>query len=196
MNQAIQFLLRHGYAVLFAFVFAEQIGLPVPAVPILLAMGALAGRGQFSFSAALLVAVSFALLAQLRGGPCRVYSSDLRVRVLATGLATYPDATVVCGEVERDPESATTVVNPRVVVEVLSDATEAYDRGQKLDHYRRIPSLAAVVLVSHREPMIEVWERTAEGAWRRGESRIGQTAVIEALPARLVVDEVYLGFRP
>jgi Uma2 family endonuclease len=146
--------------------------------------------------AALSVAVSSALLAQLRGGPCRVYSSGLRVRVLATGLATYPDVTVVCGEVERDPESPTTVVNPRVVVEVLSDATEAYDRGQKLDHYRHMPSLAAVVLVSHREPVIEVWERTAEGTWRRGESGAGQTLVIEALPARLAVDEVYLGFRP
>ena len=136
---------------------------------------------------------------QLRGlprGPCRVYSSDLRVRALATGLATYPDVTVVCGEVERDPESPATVVNPRVVVEVLSEGTEAYDRGQKLDHYRRIPSLAAVVLVSHRTPAIEVWERTSEGAWRRREFGAGQAAEIEALPARLSVDEVYQGFRP
>jgi len=146
--------------------------------------------------AALSVAVSSALLAQLRGGPCRVYSSDLRVRVLATGLATYPDVTVVCGEVERDPESATTVVNPRVVVEVLSDATEAYDRGQKLDHYRRVPSLAGVVLVSLREPLIEVWQPAAEGSWRRAESRTGQTAVIEALSLRLAVDDVFEGFRP
>jgi Uma2 family endonuclease len=145
--------------------------------------------------AALSVAVSSALHAQLRGGPCRVYSSDLRVRVLATGLATYPDVTVVCGELECDPESPATVVNPLVVVEVLSEGTEAYDRGQKLDHYRRIPSLAAVLLVSHRTPTIEVWERT-DGAWRRREFGAGQAAEIEALPARLLVDEVYLGFRP
>ena len=144
--------------------------------------------------AALSVAVSSVLLAQLRGGPCRVYSSDLRVRVLATGLATYPDVTVVCGELERDPESPATVVNPRVVVEVSSDGTEAYDRGQKLDHHRRIPSLAAVVLVSHRTPTIEVWERTADGAWRRREFVAGQAAEIESLPARLLVDEIYLGF--
>ena len=144
--------------------------------------------------AALSVAVSSALLAQLRGGPCRVYSSDLRVRVLATGLATYPDVTVVCGELERDPESPATVVNPRVVVEVLSDGTEAYDRGQKLDHYRRIPSLAAVVLVSHRAPAIEVWERASDGAWGRQEFGPGQAAEIQALPARLLVDEIYLGF--
>ena len=146
--------------------------------------------------AALSVAVSSSLLAQLRGGPCRVYSSDLRVRVLATGLATYPDVTVVCGELERDPESPTTVVNPRVVVEVLSDGTEAYDRGQKLDHYQRIASLAAVVLVSHRAPSIDVWERAEGGAWRRREFGAGQVAEIEALPARLAVDEVYQGFRP
>ncbi len=146
--------------------------------------------------AALAVAVSATLLAQLRGGPCRVYSSDLRVRVLATGLATYPDVTVVCGELERDPESPTTVTNPRVVVEVLSDGTEAYDRGQKLDHYRHIPSLGAVVLVSHRTPAIEVWERTSDGAWSRREFATGQAAEIEALPARLLIDEVYLGFQP
>jgi len=128
--------------------------------------------------AALSVAVSSAFLARLRGGPCRVYSADLRVRVLATGLATYPDVTVVCGELERDPESPATVVNPRVVVEVLSDGTEAYDRGQKLDHYRRIPSLAAVVLVSHRAPAIEVWERTSDGPWARREFGTGQAAEI------------------
>jgi Uma2 family endonuclease len=146
--------------------------------------------------AALSVAVSSVLRAQLGGGSCRVYSSDLRVRVLATGLATYPDVTVVCGELERDPESPTTVVNPRVVVEVLSDGTEAYDRGQKLDHYRRIPSLAAVLLVSHRTPTIEVWARGSDGIWHPRTFVAGQVAEVEALPARPPVDEVYLGFRP
>ena len=74
--------------------------------------------------AALAAACSAALLEQLRGGPCRVYSSDLRVRVLSTGLAAYPDVTVVCGATERDPESSSTVTNPRLVVEVLSDGTK------------------------------------------------------------------------
>jgi Uma2 family endonuclease len=145
--------------------------------------------------AALSVALSTALLTQLRGGPCRVYSSDLRVRVLATGLATYPDVTVVCGDLERDPDSAMTVVNPRVVIEVLSEGTEAYDRGQKLGHYRRVPSLAAVVLVSHRAPCIEVWERRANDAWEQREFGAGQVATIDALPARLPVDEIYLALQ-
>lgn len=141
--------------------------------------------------AALAVGVSSSLLAQLRGGPCRVYSSDLRVRVLATGLATYPDVTVVCGSIERDPESPNTVVNPRVVVEVLSDGTEAYDRGEKLEHYRQITALGAVVLVSHREPSVEVWQRQPDGGWTQMAFGPGELAILDVVSARIDVDEVY-----
>jgi Uma2 family endonuclease len=74
--------------------------------------------------------------------------------VLRTGLATYPDATVVSGPTVRDPDKKTNVTNPRVLVEVTSDATEDYDRGEKLTHYQQVPSLEAVVIVSHREPRI------------------------------------------
>jgi Uma2 family endonuclease len=98
---------------------------------------------------ALAVSIATQLANQVRGGRCRVHSSDLRVRVVETGLATYPDVTVVCGAWERDPENAQTVVNPAVLVEVLSPSTEAYDRGEKLEHYKRISSLRAVVLVAH-----------------------------------------------
>jgi len=86
-------------------------------------------------------------------------------------------------------------VNRRVVVEVLSDGTEAYDCGRKLEHYRRIPSLGAAVLVSHRAPIIEVWERISGDRWDRGEFGTGQVAEIGTLPASLSVDEVYLGFK-
>lgn len=144
---------------------------------------------------ALAVALTVALANQLRGGPCRVFSSDLRVRVLATGLATYPDVTVVCGPLERDPESAATVANPHLVVEVLSDSTEAYDRGQKLEHYRRIPSLRSVVLISHRQAEMDVWERTSDGHWHSHSFGPGQTAVLEAPPVRLSVDEIYAAAR-
>jgi Uma2 family endonuclease len=140
--------------------------------------------------AALAVATSAALLAQLAGGPCRVYSSDLRVRVLATGLATSPDVTVVCGAMKRDPESADTVTNPRLVVEVTSKGTESEGRGEKLEQYRKVPSLQAVVLVSHREPHIEVWEPAADGTWSSRSFESGQTAEVRALPVRLVVDEI------
>ena len=140
--------------------------------------------------AALSAAVSSALLAQLRGGPRRVYSSDLRVRVLATGLATYPDVTVVCGEAERDPESPTTIVNPRLVVEVLSDSTMDYDRGEKLQHYRQIPSLEGVVLVWHTQRRIDVWTRGDAGAWMVREAAAGERATLP-VSCTLVVDDVY-----
>lgn len=101
----------------------------------------------------------------LLGKPCRVLTSDVRVRVLATGLATYPDVSVACGSLERDPEDANTVVNPAVLVEVLSDSTEAYDRGEKFAHYRRIPSLQDYLLVSQHEMLIEHYRRSNDGTW-------------------------------
>ena len=141
--------------------------------------------------AGLAAAVSSLLHQQLQGRPCRVFSSDLRVRVLATGLATYPDATIVCGELALDPANRDTVVNPRIVVEVLSDSTEKYDRGVKLEHYRQIPALGAVVLVWQRERRIEVWEREAAGTWAARASGPGETARIASVACTLVVDEVY-----
>lgn len=140
---------------------------------------------------ALAAAVISELSAALRGRPCRVYSSDLRVRVLTTGLSTYPDVSVVCGHLEPAPDDVDAIVNPVVVVEVLSDTTEAYDRGTKAAHYRRIPSLREYVLVSQREPLIEVQRRTEGGRWELLEARTGETLELGSLGVRLEVDAVY-----
>ncbi len=146
--------------------------------------------------AALQVAVSAALHRQLEGRPCRVFSSDLRLRVPATGLATYADVTVVCGRIERDADDENAVVNPTVLVEVTSKRTEAYDRGEKFEHYRAMPSLREYVLVSHREPGIEVWRRPgAEGAWNVTRAGAGQAAMLDAIGCRLDVDTVYAAAR-
>lgn len=128
----------------------------------------------------------------LRDGSCRIFTSDLGVRVLETGLATYPDASVICGPSERDPEKKTNVTNPRVLFEVTSDSTEDYDRGEKLEHYKRIPSLEAVVIVSHREPRVEVWSR-APGAerWSKTDTSSGDTARIPALNCALDVQAIW-----
>jgi Uma2 family endonuclease len=142
--------------------------------------------------AALAVAVSAALVGQLRDQPCRVFSSDLRIRVLATGLATYPDVTVVCGPLEHDTESATTVVNPTMVVEVTSDGTEDYDRGEKLENYRQIPTLRECLLVSHRTRSIDVWRRNPDGGeWRREQARAGDKVRLASIDGELSVDEIY-----
>ena len=117
---------------------------------------------------ALLIANFTGLLgAGLRGGPCRGYSSDLRIRVLETSLATYPDISVICGPLQRDPEDRNTATNPTVLVEVLSPSTAGYDRGEKLDHYLRIPTLQEVVLVDHRRAHVDVYRRTGPDTFER-----------------------------
>ncbi len=141
--------------------------------------------------AELAVKVAAALSVQLQGR-CRVFSADLLVRVLATGLATYPDLTVVCGKLERDPEDANVVVNPVVLVEVLSDGTERYDRGEKFAHYRRIPSLREYVLVSQHEPRIEVFRRNEDGkSWTLHVAEASESVQLGSIGCELAVDEVY-----
>lgn len=132
---------------------------------------------------------------QLSGGPCRVFTSDLGVRVMATGLATYPDASVVCGPTERDPEKKTNVLNPKVLVEITSDGTEDYDRGEKLENYRRIPSLGNVVVISHREPRADVWFRASEAEpWSHTEIASGRVE-LAAIQCALDVDAVWRAAR-
>ncbi len=139
---------------------------------------------------AALSASTMAALHRHLGARCRLYSSDLRVRVRATGLATYPDVTMVCGPEETDPENAQTIVNPALVVEVLSPGTMDYDLGEKFEHYRQIPSLAAVVYVAQDTRRIEVRENAA-GTWKTAIAGPGGTATIASLGLRIDVDAVY-----
>jgi Uma2 family endonuclease len=140
--------------------------------------------------AAICTNVGTALNVQLRGRGCRVHSSDLLIRVLETGLATYPDVTVVCERAELDPANRNAITNPVVVVEVLSPGTAEYDRGEKLAHYQRIPALREVVLVAHDERLIEVWRREDGGAWIRSEARSGSIR-LASIDCTLEVADVY-----
>lgn len=128
---------------------------------------------------------------QLAGAGCHTYTSDVRVRVLATGLATYPDVTVVCGSIERDPEDGNGIVNPTLLIEVTSPSTEHYDRGEKAAHYRRIPSLREYVLVSHRERRVERWWRVEGNEWRSESAIRGGRIALAAGGSALDVDAVY-----
>jgi Uma2 family endonuclease len=130
--------------------------------------------------------------ARLVGQKCRVFTSDLRVRVKATGLGTYPDVSVVCGAVEIDPEDPKkqTVTNPRVVIEVLSPSTEEYDRGEKLAHYKRIASLQEVVLVAQDRRTIEIVRRDAQDEWSSTVASSGN-AELRSLGCSLALDDVY-----
>lgn len=141
---------------------------------------------------AMAVRVGASLLAQLGGRPCNVYSSDVRIRVQATGLDTYPDLSVVCGTEQRDARDKNALINPIVLVEVLSPSTEEYDRGDKLDHYKQIPSLREVVLLSHDRPQLEIWRRAGESEpWAREIFATGESAELAAIACTLSVDELY-----
>jgi Uma2 family endonuclease len=141
--------------------------------------------------AALAMSVGAALVAAARGGPCVVFSSDLKVRALATGLTAYPDVTVICGPAETDPLSDHVVINPTLVVEVTSPSTEDWDRGEKLDSYKTIPSLRECVIVSHRDRRIEVHRREADGGWTTTAAGRGEAVTLTSLACTLAVDEIY-----
>lgn len=102
---------------------------------------------------------------KLRRHRCQPYNAELRVKVEATGLFTYPDLSVVCDEPRFLDEEMDTLLNPTLIVEVLSDSTESYDRGTKFEHYRQIPSLKEYLLVSQYEPRIEQFIRQSSSEW-------------------------------
>lgn len=133
-----------------------------------------------------------ALHGQLRQRPCRVYNSDQRIKVVASGLYTYPDVTVVCGSPQFTGSGRLTIINPTVIVEVLSPSTERYDRGMKFRHYRMIPTLQEYVLVSQTDQRIEHYLRQADGGWHLTEA-IGMAAMVKlpSIACQLSVADVY-----
>ncbi len=128
----------------------------------------------------------------LVGKRCRVFTSDLRIRVAKTGLGTYPDASVICGNVELDPEDRRghTAINPTMLVEVLSPSTEDYDRGEKLAHYKRIGSLREIMLIAHDEHRVDLWRRIGDH-WTQLSFRPGEAVTLESLDCTLPVDDIY-----
>ncbi|HEX2691145.1 MAG TPA: Uma2 family endonuclease [Kofleriaceae bacterium] len=126
----------------------------------------------------------------LQDRPCSVYTTDLRIRVRTTGLATYPDVSVICGRLELDPDDPKrhTALNPRLLVEVLSPSTEEYDRGEKFENYQQIESLEEVVFVHHDERKITAWRRTGP-SWRATEYTDGVVPL--SLGCELSIAAVY-----
>lgn len=129
---------------------------------------------------------------QLWKTSCEVYTTDMRVRVDPEGSYTYPDVIVVCNEPQFEDAEVDTLLNPAVIVEVLSDSTEAYDRGDKSAQYRRLESLTDYLLVAQDEIALEHFARTADDTWELKEVRAaGQTLEIPSINCRLAVNDVY-----
>ncbi len=135
--------------------------------------------------------VIFTLTGQLRGKPCQPYPSDLRIHVPKTGLYTYPDVSIICGAPERHPKDSATILNPRVLIEVLSDDTEAYDRGAKFGHYRSIASLETYVLVTQHEARVEWYERGPNGTWTFHEAVADANAELRSIDVSFPASELY-----
>ncbi len=129
---------------------------------------------------------------QLQGGPCRVFSSDLRVKVSRTGLYTYPDVGVVCDQPEFDDEHNDTLLNPRVIIEVFSPSTESYERGNWFVPFRTVESLAEYLLVSQVEPRVEQYVRQADSDWLLHEAaELEDTIHLPSIECDLKLSDVY-----
>lgn len=130
----------------------------------------------------------------LLGGECQGYSSDQRVRVPETDMYSYPDLTIVCGEPAYDPHDSETLVNPTLLVEVLSPSTEAWDRGGKFEYYRRLTSLKEYLLVSQDRPLVERYVRQGPtGAeWLyTAYAHLDEVLTLDSLGVELPVVKIY-----
>jgi len=128
---------------------------------------------------------------QLKERPCEAYVSDMRVHIDRTGLYTYPDVVVVCGEPQFEDDAVDTLLNPTVIVEVLSPTTEAYDRGKKFLHYRRLPSLREYVVVSQDKVLVERFTRRGDDWVLTELNQIDDTLRLASIECELPLREIY-----
>lgn len=128
----------------------------------------------------------------LRGGPCDIQTSDCRLGVWNDHFV-YADAVVLCRPIALRPGTTDVVVNPTVVIEIVSKSTESYDRGDKQAAYLALPSLRHFVLVSQRDRRIEVYTRQDDGSFRFDVRGAGGTVRLEAVGVEVAVDEIYEG---
>jgi Uma2 family endonuclease len=128
---------------------------------------------------------------QLEDSTCEVYNSDLRVFIEKTGLYTYPDVSVVCGEAKFEDAKQDSLLNPTVIFEVLSKSTESYDRGKKFQHYQMLPSLLDYVLVAQDAYRVEHFTRQQEGWFLRVYEGLESKIILSSLGCELALANVY-----
>jgi Uma2 family endonuclease len=132
------------------------------------------------------------LYGQLRTRPCDIFTNDMRVTVSKTGLYTYPDIVVVCGEGQYQDSEVDTLLNPTLLIEVLSRSTEQYDRGEKFRHYQRIASLQYYVLIAQDKPRIEAYTRQSNNQWLYSVAEgLDASLGLPAIDCTLSLAEVY-----
>ena len=128
----------------------------------------------------------------LKESPCMVLTSDMRVKINSTGLYTYPDLVIVCDKAQYEDGEFDTLLNPGVVVEVLSDSTEKYDRGAKFINYRGIPSLKEYILIAQDQALIERYVRESDEKWLLTTFKdISSTFSFASVPVQISMSEIY-----
>lgn len=146
------------------------------------------GTGAHS---AVMMSIGAELRFALRRRQCQTRSSDMRIHIPASGRYVYADVSVVCGRPQFKDETHDTLLNPRVIVEVLSPSTEAYDRGEKFAHYQTIPSVMHYVLAAQDKRRIEVFTRKEDGSWNLRTYGSGDRLELSAIECAIDVDQVY-----
>jgi Uma2 family endonuclease len=131
------------------------------------------------------------LHAQLRKRPCKVYPSDMRVRVKGTSFYTYPDLSAVCGNTEFEDDVLDTLLNPNVIIEVLSPSTESYNRGKKFQQYRKLDSLQDYVLIAQDSMRIEHYARQGEQWILTDITAPDGVVTLASIGCTLVLSDVY-----
>jgi Uma2 family endonuclease len=132
------------------------------------------------------------LLGQLKKRDCEVYAADMRVRVSPAGLYTYPDVIVVYGEAKFSDEQKDTLINPNVIIEVLSESTKDYDRGGKFEQYRTLESFKEYVLVAQDKPHVEHFMRQPDNRWILTETnKLGDSIELSHIGCTLALTEIY-----
>ena len=128
----------------------------------------------------------------LKNRSCKAYVNDMRVKVNPTGLYAYPDVIVVCGKEQFEDTHLDTLLNPTLIIEVLSDSTEAYDRGRKFEHYRHLDPLVEYVLIAQQRPHIESYRRQPDQQWLLTEcSGLDATLRLQSIDCDLALAEIY-----
>jgi len=129
---------------------------------------------------------------QLRKRPCKVYVSDVRLKVNRTGLYTYPDVMVVCGETQFADDQQDMILNPTVIIEVLSESTEGYDRGKKFEHYRKLDSLSEYILIAQDRFHVERYVRQPDNQWLLAETdNVHDTLSLTSIACNLALADIY-----
>lgn len=129
---------------------------------------------------------------QLKGKPCEAYTNDMRVKISGAGLYTYPDVVVVCGETQFEDSYIDTLLNPTLVVEVLSESTESYDRGKKSAFYRTLESLDEYLLVAQDEFRVEQYVKQSDGRWLLSDIRLPESVLeLTSISCSIALKDIY-----